>query len=217
MFNRNAISRGHAIFYTVVYPEMRKIAADRGWALGLHGSLTSDMDLMAMPWTENAVPADELMAALNRLFMDNGSPWKVKKDSTSKPNGRVVYTIPIYSDYYCDINIIECGRKPIEYRAKKHSKGHYSYRGFSVDCVGYDKTLKRICWEAKDSFGSVVAHLYTFKEIKDYVDEILRCEIVVDKNDDTPKLFDIDKEYNDDERGIGSGVPESEVGETCER
>lgn len=28
-------------------------------------------------------------------------------DKTSKPNGRVVYTIPIYADFYLDINVIE--------------------------------------------------------------------------------------------------------------
>jgi hypothetical protein len=42
---------------------------------------------------------------LQRCF--TGVPHGVQKDCTSKPNHRVVYTIPIYGDFYLDINVIE--------------------------------------------------------------------------------------------------------------
>lgn len=50
---------GKAAFYASIYDDLRNAAMDCGWALGLHGSLSSDMDIMAMPWTENAKSVEE--------------------------------------------------------------------------------------------------------------------------------------------------------------
>ena len=47
-------TNGRAAFYACMWDDFRQAAMDCGWALGLHGSLASDMDIMAMPWTENA-------------------------------------------------------------------------------------------------------------------------------------------------------------------
>ena len=48
---------GRAAFYASMWNDFRQAAMDCGWALGLHGSLNSDMDIMAMPWVEDATSA----------------------------------------------------------------------------------------------------------------------------------------------------------------
>jgi len=79
---------------------------DCGWALGLHGSLNADMDIMAMAWTEDAKPIKEMIRALENCLTE---PDKLcfATERTLRSNNRVVYTIHIWADYYLDINVIE--------------------------------------------------------------------------------------------------------------
>lgn len=110
MKDRKSVTcNGKAAFYAAVWNDLRQAAMDCGWALGLHGSLNADMDIMAMPWVEDAVPADEMISRIMDCF-DFSDDWKTYYplvDKTSKPNKRVVYTIPIHGDLYLDINIID--------------------------------------------------------------------------------------------------------------
>jgi hypothetical protein len=39
-------TEGRAVFYTVLWPSMRRAAIELGWNLGLHGSMESDMDIV---------------------------------------------------------------------------------------------------------------------------------------------------------------------------
>ena len=100
---------GRAAFYAVMWNDLRQAAMDCGWALGLHGSLNSDMDIMAMPWVENATSADEMIDNLAACFgfSEYWIKHQLSVDRASKPNGRVVYTIPIHGDFYLDINVIQ--------------------------------------------------------------------------------------------------------------
>jgi hypothetical protein len=105
--NEHIVMYGKTIFYAAVLNDLRIAAMKCGWALGLHGSLASDMDIMAMPWTEDARPVEELIQAISDCFTE--SPWKDEHSIPhyGKPNGRVVYTVSIWSDFYLDINVIE--------------------------------------------------------------------------------------------------------------
>lgn len=104
--NEHVTCNGKAAFYASIWPDLKDAAIKCGWALGLHGSLSNDMDIMAMPWTADAKPVEKMIRALSDCFVDN--PYKDQHTIpyTGKPNGRVVYTIPIWSDFYLDINII---------------------------------------------------------------------------------------------------------------
>lgn len=104
----HVITNGKAIFYAIIWPDIMAAAMEKGWALGLHGSLQSDMDIMAMPWTEKASSPDEMIESIRGVFTDpiGGIEFDTKKH-LDKPNSRVVYTIPIWADLYLDINIIE--------------------------------------------------------------------------------------------------------------
>ncbi|CAL67370.1 hypothetical protein [Christiangramia forsetii] len=104
----HVVTNGRAVFYAAMWGDFRQSALDKGWALGLHGSLASDMDIMAMPWTESASSVDVLIASLESCLTipEDAFHFKTKR-STDKPNNRVVYTIHIWSDFYIDLNIIE--------------------------------------------------------------------------------------------------------------
>ena len=106
--NREAVTcNGRAAFYAAMWDDIRECAMDCGWAVALHGSLSSDMDVMAMPWVENAAPFGELVSKITGLFCGNSLAecWTV--DYISKPHDRVVATIPIWADFYLDISTIK--------------------------------------------------------------------------------------------------------------
>lgn len=101
------VTNGKAVFYACCWEDFRNVALNCGWALGLHGSLSSDMDIMAMPWVETAKPAEEMIVALENCLTKPDERIFKTSCSTDKPNNRVVYTIHIFSDFYLDINIIK--------------------------------------------------------------------------------------------------------------
>jgi hypothetical protein len=103
----HVVMNGKPAFYACIYDDLKKKALECGWALGLHGSLASDMDIMAMPWTEDAKPVEVMIQALSDCFID--SPFKKQHTVPhyDKPNNRVVYTMSIWGDFYLDVNIIQ--------------------------------------------------------------------------------------------------------------
>lgn len=60
-----------------------------------------------MAWTEDATSTEDMIKALSKCFTDN--PFKDKHiiPYKNKPNGRIVYTISIWADFYLDINVVE--------------------------------------------------------------------------------------------------------------
>lgn len=103
----HVITNGRAVFYACMWEDFRNAALDCGWALGLHGSLSNDMDIMAMPWVEDAKPVEIMIATLENCLTKPDERIFKTECSKDKPNNRVVYTIHIFSDFYIDINIIQ--------------------------------------------------------------------------------------------------------------
>lgn len=101
-----------AAFYASIWPDLRDAALGCGWALGLHGSLSNDMDLMAMPWVEGAKPVEEMIKALSDCFTGSLYAERHTVPHADKPNGRVVYTMNIWADFYLDINLIASPQSP---------------------------------------------------------------------------------------------------------
>lgn len=104
--NREAVTcNGRAAFYAAMWDDIRQCAMDHGWAVALHGSLASDMDIMAMPWTEEAVTFVEVVDAIVGLFDGNDlTVAGYEIDYESKPWGRIVASIPIWEDFHLDIS-----------------------------------------------------------------------------------------------------------------
>jgi hypothetical protein len=101
-------TNGRAVFYACLWEDFRTAALNNGWALGLHGSLANDMDLMAMPCIEDCSSVTEMIKSIeNCLTIPEDSHHFKTTRSDDKPNGRVVYTIHIFADFYIDLNVIE--------------------------------------------------------------------------------------------------------------
>lgn len=98
---------GRAVFYTVLYPQFRQVALNLGYTLALHGSMASDMDLVAIPWIENVASELDLVQAISNCIGD--TVWKGHhfKDPTQRPHNRVTYTLSIFSDWYIDLSIMK--------------------------------------------------------------------------------------------------------------
>lgn len=96
---------GRAVFYAVLYPSMRKAALECGYALALHGSMQSDLDMIAVAWTGDAKPKEELAAAINECL--GNTVWKESnlESATVREHGRIVYTLSIMGDYYIDLSV----------------------------------------------------------------------------------------------------------------
>lgn len=106
--NREAITcNGRSAFYACMWNDIRQCAMDCGWAVALHGSLNSDMDIMAMPWVEDVVSFEELIKKISELFSGNFIAENYFITYNEKPHNRVVATIPIFADFYLDISTIK--------------------------------------------------------------------------------------------------------------
>lgn len=99
-------TNGRAVFYAVLWPSFRKAALNCGWSIALHGSMANDMDMMAMPWAEEASDVETFTSAISECI--GKTIWKEKHSIafTDKPHGRIVYTMSIMGDFYIDLSII---------------------------------------------------------------------------------------------------------------
>lgn len=72
-------------------PDFRKIWAigrGCGYAIGLHGSMKRDVDLIAAPWTDDAMPAHALVSELIKQL-----PCAQIGETEQKPQGRIAITL----------------------------------------------------------------------------------------------------------------------------
>jgi hypothetical protein len=105
MKHRESVTtNGRAVFYAALWNDLRQAAMDKGWALALHGSLASDMDIMAMPWIKEATTDNEMIEALKNCFTDAEC---IGLEVSDMPNNRRVFTLSIWADFYLDVNVIK--------------------------------------------------------------------------------------------------------------
>jgi hypothetical protein len=81
-------------FYQSRLPLIRVVSQELGYAIMVHGSLRRDLDLVAVPWTENANPdinalAHAIAYAACGLTREGDYQWEVK------PHKRRATSIPI--------------------------------------------------------------------------------------------------------------------------
>jgi hypothetical protein len=100
------ITREHAIAAAT------NVARQLGYAIGVHGSQLRDVDLIAAPWTDEAVPARELVESIAYAL-----PGIVgHQEPERKPHGRLGWTIvPRYrwgiDAWYVDISVMPRRRR----------------------------------------------------------------------------------------------------------
>ena len=78
----------------VILPAIRNAAKDAGYSVAVHGSLLRDIDLVAIPWRENAITNKDFLVqsicGAIRGVTGRCNPMKAWAD---KPHGRKAKTI----------------------------------------------------------------------------------------------------------------------------
>lgn len=94
---------------------MTKTAMECGYALAWHGSLARDIDVVAVPWTEESLSAEELVDRLIKTLLEcnNGMAFlnpdrKDFKDGVwgMKPHGRRCWSIHLGGGPYIDLGVM---------------------------------------------------------------------------------------------------------------
>lgn len=103
-----------------MYHGLCETARARGYALAIHGTVTSDLDLIACPWVDNACSAEELRDALMqyinacdyegslvRFGLDPAHAAQIAARSAAdrviKPHGRIAWNL--YLDCGCKVDL----------------------------------------------------------------------------------------------------------------
>lgn len=75
-------------YAAAMYPELCVIARKYGYALAVHGSLARDLDLVAIPWVEDAGEPQQIIDEVL-------AKWAVTLvgEVGRKPHGRTAYTL----------------------------------------------------------------------------------------------------------------------------
>ena len=81
---------------------IRTICKRHGYGVGFHGSFRRDLDVIAVPWTERASPADKLADAIQLAICghkDAGRIWE------KKPHGRRAVTLAVAMNAFVDLSV----------------------------------------------------------------------------------------------------------------
>ena len=73
-------------------PQLTKVARRCGYAIAAHGSMTRDLDLIAMPWVEHALKPETLVMRIEHELLGHHhscSHWKLDGITGGKPHGRL--------------------------------------------------------------------------------------------------------------------------------
>jgi hypothetical protein len=88
-----------AMAYAHVLPRLQALANKHGYAIALHGSMATDLDLLACPWTAEAIDALEIAVVVRDAV--NGH-FAIYPDGctypTQKPHGRLSWLIYFNKD-----------------------------------------------------------------------------------------------------------------------
>jgi hypothetical protein len=77
-------------FFESRLPAIRAAVKELGWGIGVHGSMERDLDLIALPWTNEACDKNKLAQAIGEAacgMAHHEYQWEVK------PNGRLATSI----------------------------------------------------------------------------------------------------------------------------
>lgn len=114
--------------FVSMLPALTRAAKSKGYALAVHGSMRRDLDLVAVPWTDEAAPAQEvvdaIIAASGGFLLERetapGHPekWPGTRDPAQKPHGRLAWSIHLGGGPYIDLSVMPrcrgCGAGEIE-------------------------------------------------------------------------------------------------------
>lgn len=93
--------------YCAMWPGLVARARELGYALLIHGSLSRDLDLLAVPWTEEAVLEEDLVEAL-RAKCDAWVSVHATRPTgaVAKPHGRRAWSLMLNGHAFIDLSVM---------------------------------------------------------------------------------------------------------------
>ncbi len=113
--------------FACLYQGLCDVARANGYALAIHGSLVTDMDLIAVPWNEAAIDATSLATALREHIGAVGYADLLRRDCPHlteqniaqivadsnggqepeiKPHGRLAWNLYLYAGTKVDLSVM---------------------------------------------------------------------------------------------------------------
>ncbi len=109
----------NATAFALLIPGLMKASREVGYSLAVHGSLMRDLDLIAVPWTEDSVSAERLILHIlasvdgrlrNGAHKPEGSEEWVRVNASepkAKPHGRLAWSIHVgHEGLYLDVSVM---------------------------------------------------------------------------------------------------------------
>ena len=104
-----------SLFERLIEP-LRAVAWWHGYALGVHGSLERDIDLIAVPWIEDCAPQEVLAEAIRQCALrEIGYAWLAAEERDAyfqkgcpgaHPHGRRVWSFHLGGGPYIDLSVV---------------------------------------------------------------------------------------------------------------
>lgn len=96
--------------YAQLLPKIREAGKQMGYAIAVHGSMRRDFDLLAVPWVEDAKPAQELVdfiaKAVHGFVIGNVHDRGELRDPTRQPHGRMSWNICWGGNVFIDLSVM---------------------------------------------------------------------------------------------------------------
>lgn len=98
--------------YVMAYLRLCERARELGYALTLHGSLHRDLDIVAIPWADDAVDPKSLADALLETSGGFMKPLEAEDEYHQigcpgmKPHGRLTWTFWLGGESYIDLSVM---------------------------------------------------------------------------------------------------------------
>lgn len=155
--------------YAQLMPKLREVARAKGYAIGLHGSMLRDLDLIAVPWVEEAASDRELVDAMAAAFdgfvvgatRDKG--WSAEVGHP-RPHGRRTWNICFGGNPFVDVSVAPRGYAGSNLRLAEVD------RDFRIACGVADR-LKRMLNDSQAR--AAAAELKVEKEVQRWQEGIL--------------------------------------------
>lgn len=107
--------------YNKTIDAIRDAGARHGYAIAVHGSLARDIDLVAIPWAEDATDALSLVGAVIRAAAAHSPSAQAflsphETNPTSRPHGRLCWAIHLADGVYIDLAVMPRSNPEGEHR-----------------------------------------------------------------------------------------------------
>jgi hypothetical protein len=110
-----------AVYYLRLLPALQAAARGLGYALALHGSMSRDLDLVAVPWVAEAAHPRVLAEAVRAAA---GGHWSAREDGDyhregcpgAKPHGRLCWSVHLGAGAYLDLSVVPPALAPAPHR-----------------------------------------------------------------------------------------------------